>query len=136
MKHYQSNAPFFHSYIKPTVKIIRKINIDKNPKTPIFCNDKAHGIKKISSKSKIKNKIPTKKNLMSNELRASPNASNPHSYGMNASFDRILFSGKSIINSKIIKHKSNDTAIKNKIKKYFIFINQAAQIKNKYKNNK
>jgi len=38
------------------------------------------GNKKEISKSKIINKIPTKKNLTSNFCRESPKGSNPHSY--------------------------------------------------------
>jgi len=38
----------------------KKTNMVQKPKYEIFVNEIAHGYKKISSISKIKNKIPTK----------------------------------------------------------------------------
>ena len=56
----QSKAPFFHSYMKPTVKINKNIIMEQNPKIPILPNEMAHGKRKAISKSKIINKIATK----------------------------------------------------------------------------
>jgi len=57
LKPYISNAPFDHSNKNPTVKTIKKNNIDICPMKP---NDKKqidHGNKKTISKSNITNKI-------------------------------------------------------------------------------
>jgi hypothetical protein len=55
-----SRAPFFHSYINPIVKISKKRIIDQNPKKSILLKETAQGNKKVTSKSKIINKIATK----------------------------------------------------------------------------
>lgn len=55
-----SSAPFFHSYTNPTVRIKRNINIDQKPKSVILFKVTAHGNRKLTSKSKIINKMATK----------------------------------------------------------------------------
>ena len=56
----QSKAPFIHSYINPTVNINKKTIIDQKPKIPILFKETAQGKRKVTSKSKIINKIDTR----------------------------------------------------------------------------
>lgn len=55
-----SKAPFFHSYMKPIVKIKRKTNVDQKPNIVSWFSVTAQGNKKLTSKSKIINKIATR----------------------------------------------------------------------------
>jgi len=77
---FQFNAPFCHSYKKPTVKRTIKTIIIQNPMW--FRNSKctAQGNIKANSTSNIKNMIETKKNCISKTLDCvSEKGSKPHS---------------------------------------------------------
>src|SRR5665213_3219265 len=59
--HYShSNAPFFHSKIKPMTSKPRNTSIDTKPKIPRWRNATAQGKKNAVSKSKRINRIATK----------------------------------------------------------------------------
>lgn len=52
----------------------------QNPNNSIWFDTTHHGKRYEISKSKIKNKIPTRKNLTEKGIREDSNGSNPHSY--------------------------------------------------------
>jgi hypothetical protein len=86
-----SKPPFNHSYIKPNVKINKKIYKDQKPIMGKLYKDITQGNINEISKSKIINKIPTKKNRTSNFCLESLKGSNPHSYIVTFSLSSIVF---------------------------------------------
>src|SRR5207244_7485824 len=55
-----SRAPFRHSYMNPTVRTPRNTIIDQNPKSPSLPKATAHGKRKLTSRSKMMNRIATR----------------------------------------------------------------------------
>jgi len=55
-----SSAPLRHSYMKPMVRTPRNTTIDQKPSTPTSPNATAHGNRKLTSRSKMMNRIATR----------------------------------------------------------------------------
>src|SRR5262249_56599533 len=55
-----SSAPLRHSYMKPMVSTPTHTTIDQKPSTPISPNATAQGNRKLTSRSKMMNRIATR----------------------------------------------------------------------------